>query len=120
MSYYDNFTDWLQSHPVTTGGGLALALTGLRIGLSETNRSFGFVCLEGLSCGLLSMALSQSAIGLLGVDSSVGMLIGATAGFIGVDRLKLVLIKILDLWLARAAPGNGEKSGENSNGNNEQ
>lgn len=119
-NYYDNFADWLQSHPVTTGGGLALALTGLRIGLSETNRSFGFVCLEGLSCGLLSMALSQSAIGLLGVDSSVGMLIGATAGFIGVDRLKLALIKILDLWLARAAPGNGEKAGENRNGNDEQ
>jgi len=119
-NYYDNLTDWLQAHPVTTGGGLALALTGLRIGLSETNRSFGFVCLEGLSCGLLSMALSQSAIGLLGVDSSVGMLIGATAGFIGVDRLKLALIKILDLWLARAVPGSGEKAGENRNGNDEQ
>ena len=119
-NYYDNLTDWLQSHPVTTGGGLALVLTGLRIGLSETNRSFGFVCLEGLSCGLLSMALSQSAIGLLGVDSSVGMLIGATAGFIGVDRLKLALIKILDLWLARAVPGSGEKAGENRNSNDGQ
>lgn len=119
-NYYDNLTDWFQAHPVTTGGGLALVLTALRIGLSETNRSFGFVCLEGLSCGLLSMALSQSAIGLLGVDSSVGMLIGATAGFIGVDRLKLALIKILDLWLARAVPGSGEKAGENRNGNDEQ
>lgn len=118
--YYDNFTDWLQSHPVTTGGGLALVLTGLRIGLSETSRSFGFVCLEGLSCGLLSMALSYAAIGLLGVDNSVGVLIGATAGFIGVDRLKLALIKILDLWLARAVPGGGEKAGENRNGNDEQ
>ena len=45
---------------------------------------------------------------------------GATAGFIGVDRLKLALIKILDLWLARAVPGNGEKAGENRNGNDEQ
>lgn len=119
-SYYDNLTDWLQSHPVTTGGGLALVLTGLRIGLSETNRSFGFVCLEGLSCGLLSMAMTHAAIGLLGVDGSVGVLIGATAGFVGVDRLKLALIKILDLWLARAVPGGGEKTGENSNGNDEQ
>ena len=118
--YYDNFTAWLQAHPVTTGGGLALALTALRIGLSETSRSFGFVCLEGLSCGLLSMALSYAAIGLLGVDSSVGVLIGATAGFIGVDRLKLALIKILDLWLTRAAPGSGGKAGENRNGNDEQ
>lgn len=119
-SYYDNLTDWLQSHPVTTGGGLALVLTGLRIGLSETNRSFGFVCLEGLSCGLLSMAMTHAAIGLLGVDGSVGVLIGATAGFVGVDRLKLALIKILDLWLARAVPGGGEKAGENRNGNDEQ
>ena len=119
-SYYDNLTDWLQSHPVTTGGGLALVLTGLRIGLSETNRSFGFVCLEGLSCGLLSMAMTHAAIGLLGVDGSVGVLIGATAGCVGVDRLKLALIKILDLWLARAVPGGGEKTGENSNGNDEQ
>ena len=36
------------------------------------------------------------------------------------DRLKLALIKILDLWLARAVPGNGEKAGENRNGNDEQ
>lgn len=119
-SYYDNLTDWLQSHPVTTGGGLALVLTGLRIGLSETNRSFGFVCLEGLSCGLLSMAMTHAAIGLLGVDGSVGVLIGATAGFVGVDRLKLALIKILDLWLARAVPRSREKAGENCNGDDEQ
>lgn len=119
-NYYDNLTDWLQSHPVTTGGGLALVLTALRIGLSDTSRSFGFVCMEGLSCGLLSMAMTHAAIGLLGVDSSVGVLIGATAGFIGVDRLKLALIKILDLWLARAVPGSGEKAGGNRNGNDEQ
>lgn len=117
---YDRLADWLQAHPVTTGGGLALVLTSLRLGLSETSRSFGFVCLEGLSCGLLSMAFSYAAIGLLGVDNSVGVLIGATAGFIGVDRLKLALIKILDLWLARQAPGSASQGGQNRNGNDEQ
>ena len=95
-------------------------LTSLRLGLSETSRSFGFVCLEGLSCGLLSMAFSYAAIGMLGVDNSVGVLIGATAGFIGVDRLKLALIKILDLWLARQTPGSAAQGGQNRNGNDEQ
>ena len=60
------------------------------------------VLLEGLSCGLLSMAFSYTTINVCGLDPSVGVFCGATAGFIGVDRLKALLIRILDAYLSRS------------------
>lgn len=112
QNWYDRIAEWLTLHPVSTGGGLALVLTALRTGLSEESRSFGYVCLEGLSCGLLSMAFSYSAVGLLGVDNSIGVLIGASAGFIGVDRIKWVMIRVLDAWVYSKAKGSGPGSAD--------
>lgn len=99
--FYDSLCQWLTDHPISTGGALALILTALRIAMAENNKSFGFVCIEGISCGFLSMAFSYAAIGMLGVDNSVGVLIGASAGFIGLDRLKMLFIKIIDTYLDR-------------------
>lgn len=97
---YDVLCEWLTGHPITTGGVLALILTALRVAMAENRKSFGFVCLEGLSCGLLSMAFSYAAVGMLGVDNSVGVLIGGSAGFIGLDRMKVLFISIVDKWIA--------------------
>lgn len=96
---YDSLCEWLSAHPITTGGILAVILTGLRVAMAEDKKSFGFVCLEGLSCGLLSMAFSYAAIHMLGVDNSVGILIGSSAGFVGLDRLKALFIKLIDSYL---------------------
>lgn len=96
---YDSLCEWLSAHPITTGGILAVILTGLRVAMAEDKKSFGFVCLEGLSCGLLSMAFSYAAIGMLGVDNSVGILIGSSAGFVGLDRMKALFIKVIDTYI---------------------
>lgn len=98
--FYDALCDWLQIHPISTGGCLAIILTGLRVAMAEGNKSFGMVCLEGLSCGLLSMAFSYAAVNMFGVDNSVGILIGASAGFVGIDRLKAIFIRLIDTYLA--------------------
>lgn len=100
---YDEICSWLAQHPISTGGGLAIALTAIRIRLSEDRNSMtaSTVLLEGLSCGLLSMAFSYTAINVCGLDSSIGVFCGATAGFIGVDRLKALLIRVLDAYLSR-------------------
>lgn len=105
-NFYDRICEWLNLHPITTGGFMALILTTMRVAMSENKKSFGYVCLEAFSCGLLSMAFSSSAIGLLHCDPSVAVLIGATAGFIGVDRLKVLIIKILDNWIEKHDPNN--------------
>ena len=97
---YEAVCGWLSAHPITTGGALALILTGLRVAMSEHKKSFGMVCLEGVSCGLLSMAFSYTAINMLNLDPSIGIFIGSTAGFIGVERIQTLMIKILDMWLA--------------------
>lgn len=98
--FYDAFCDWLSVHPITTGGVLAIVLTGLRVAMSEDSKSFKFVCLEGVACGCLSMALSYTAIHLLNLDSSIGVFIGSTAGFIGIERTRVFMIRLLDSWLA--------------------
>lgn len=98
---YDRISEWLTAHPITTGGALALILTGLRVLMAEDRKSFGMVCVEGLACGLLSMAFSYTAIGMLGMDNSIGVLIGSSAGFIGIDRTKLLFIRFLDAYIAR-------------------
>ena len=105
---YDSLCEWLSAHPITTGGVLALILTGLRVGLSETKKSFGFVCLEGLACGLLSMAFSYAAINMMNFDPSIGIFIGSTAGFIGIERIQTLMIKILDAWIASRSGHNKE------------
>lgn len=97
---YDHLCSWLSAHPITTGGVLALILTGLRVAMSENKKSFGMVCLEGVSCGLLSMAFSYTAINMLHLDPSIGIFIGSTAGFIGVERIQTLMLKIIDMWLA--------------------
>lgn len=106
--FYDQICAWLSEHPISTGGLLALLLTAIRVGLSETNKSFGFVCLEGLACGLLSMAFSYAAINMMHFDPSVGILIGSTAGFIGIERIQTLMIKILDAWIATRSGHNKE------------
>lgn len=109
---YDAICEWLSIHPVSTGGLLAIILTALRIAMAENNKSFAFVCVEGLCCGLLSMAFSYSAIGMLGVDSSVAVLIGGSAGFIGLDRLKVAFIKVFDAWVSSHSNSNDGKKEE--------
>lgn len=99
--FYDAFCEWLSIHPITTGGCLALILTALRVAMSEDNKSFKFVCLEGVACGFLSMALSYTAIHLLNLDSSIGVFIGSTAGFIGIERTRAFMVRLLDSWVAR-------------------
>lgn len=99
--FYDSFCEWLSIHPITTGGILAIILTAFRVIMAEDKKSFGLVCLEGLSCGLLSMAFSYAAIGMLGVDNSVGVLIGGSAGFVGLDRMKALFIAGVDRFLER-------------------
>lgn len=101
---YDEMCTWLSQHPISTGGCLAIVLTAIRIRLSEDRNSMtaSTVLLEGLSCGLLSMAFSYTAINVCGLDSSIGVFCGATAGFIGVDRLKALFIRILDAYLSRS------------------
>lgn len=103
--FYDALCEWLSIHPITTGGMLALILTALRVALSETSRSFSYVCMEGLACGFLSMAFSYTAINMLGVDPSIGTLIGATAGFIGIERTRAFMIKLLDAWILKQKGG---------------
>lgn len=96
---YNDICQWLTNNPISTGGVLALILTGIRVAMAENKKSFGLVCLEGLCCGLLSMAFSYSAINMLHLDPSVGVLFGATAGFIGLDRLKALFIALIDSYL---------------------
>lgn len=103
--FYERFCDWLTIHPITTGGILAVILTALRVAMSETDKSFGYVCMEGVACGLLSMAFSYAAINMMSLDPSVGIFIGSTAGFIGVERLRILFIKLIDIYL-------GAKSGK--------
>jgi hypothetical protein len=55
--------------------------------------------MEGVACGLLSMSFSYAAINLMSLDPSVGIFIGSTAGFIGVERLRILFIKLIDLYL---------------------
>lgn len=98
---YDTVCEWLSAHPITTGGILAIVLTGLRVAMSEDKKTFGYICLEGLACGLLSMAFSYAAIGMLGVDNSVGVLIGSSAGFIGIDRIRVLFILLLDKYVTK-------------------
>lgn len=109
-NWYDRISEWLTAHPISTGGALALILTALRVIMAEDNKSFGMVCVEGLACGLLSMAFSYAATGMLGVDNSVGVLIGASAGFIGLDRMKSLFIRAIDAYLAHHNGGNSEPS----------
>lgn len=98
---YDRIAEWLTGHQITTGGSLAIILTAIRVLRSQRQPTFGMVCLEGLCCGLLSMAFSYSAVHLLNVDPSVGVLIGASAGFVGLDRLKILFLAVLDRYLLR-------------------
>ena len=110
---YDELCAWLTQHPISTGGCLAVVLTAIRIRLSEdrASRTVSTVLLEGLSCGLLSMAFSYTAINVCGLDSSVGVFCGATAGFIGVDQLKLLFLRMIDAYLSRRTHGlPGEQS----------
>ena len=100
-NWYDRIAEWLTAHPISTGGVLALVLTGLRVSMAEHKKSFGMVCIEGLACGLLSMAFSYAAIHILNFDPSIGIFIGSTAGFIGIERIQTLMIKILDLWLEK-------------------
>lgn len=97
--FYDQICAWLSEHPISTGGLLAVILTALRVAMSETEKSFGYVCMEGLACGLLSMAFSYAAIHMFAVDNSVGILIGSSAGFVGLDRMKALFIKLIDSYL---------------------
>lgn len=97
--FYERFCDWLAIHPITTGGILAVILTALRVAMSETDKSFGYVCMEGLACGLLSTAFSYAAINMMDLDNSVGVLIGSSAGFVGIDRLRILFIKLIDIYL---------------------
>lgn len=103
--FYDGLCGWLSIHPITTGGMLALILTALRVSLSETSRSFSYVCMEGLACGFLSMAFSHTAINMLNVDPSIGTLMGATAGFVGIERTRAFMIKLLDAWILKQKGG---------------
>ncbi len=112
QNLYDRICEWLSIHPISTGGCLAVILTAIRIALSETNKSFGFVCLEGIACGLLSMAFSYTAINLMHLDPSIGILIGSTAGFIGIERIQTLMIKLLDLWLVKHSTGKQNKEDE--------
>lgn len=103
---YDRIADWLTAHPISTGGVLALVLTALRVGMAEHKKSFGMVCVEGLACGLLSMAFSYAAINIMHLDPSIGIFIGSTAGFIGIERIQTLMLKLLDAWIAaRSAKG---------------
>lgn len=104
--FYERFCDWLTIHPITTGGILAVILTALRVAMSETDKSFGYVCMEGVACGLLSMAFSYAAINMMSLDPSVGIFIGSTAGFIGVERIQTLMIKILDTWVTSKSKRN--------------
>lgn len=101
MNLYDRVAEWLTAHPIPTGGALALTLTALRVLMANDRKSFGMVCVEGLACGLLSMAFSYAAIHILNFDPSIGIFIGSTAGFIGIERIQTLMIKILDLWLEK-------------------
>ena len=107
---YEALCEWLSIHPITTGGILAVTLTAFRVALAENRKSFGFVCLEGLSCGLLSMAFSYTAINMLNMDPSIGIFMGSTAGFIGLERIQALFIRLLDKWVAI-------KTGEKNDGN---
>lgn len=112
MNLYDRIAEWLTAHPISTGGALALVLTGLRVGMAEHKKSFGMVCIEGLACGLLSMAFSYAAIHILNFDPSIGIFIGSTAGFIGIERIQVLMIKILDLWLEKHSAVNHSKDSD--------
>lgn len=112
MNLYDRIAEWLTAHPISTGGALALVLTGLRVGMAEHKKSFGMVCIEGLACGLLSMAFSYAAIHILNFDPSIGIFIGSTAGFIGIERIQTLMIKILDLWLEKHSVVNQSKDSD--------
>lgn len=106
---YENFCNWLTAHPISCGGILALILTAIRVGLAEDKKSFPLVCLEAVGCGLLSVAFSYSAINFFHCDQSIAVLIGSTAGFIGVDRIKLIMLKCIDNFLNKK----GVKDDEN-------
>lgn len=112
MNLYDRIAEWLTAHPISTGGALALVLTALRVLMAEDRKPFGMVCVEGLACGLLSMAFSSAATGMLGVDNSVGVLIGASAGFIGLDRMKALFIRVIDAYISRHSDGTETGKGE--------
>lgn len=98
---YESFCSWITGHPISCGGILALILTTIRVALAEDKRSFSMVCLEAVGCGLLSVAFSYSAISMFHCDQSIAVLIGSSAGFIGIDRIKLIMLKIIDNLLAR-------------------
>lgn len=112
LNLYDKVSEWLALHPITTGGALALILTGIRVIRNQQRPTFATVCLEGVCCGLLSMAFSYAAIGMLGADSSVGVLIGSTAGFIGLDRIKVLFNALLDHYLLKASQSAPDKPEE--------
>lgn len=109
MNLYDRIAEWLTAHPISTGGALALILTALRVIMAEDNKSFGRVCVEGLACGLLSMAFSSAAINIMHLDPSIGIFIGSTAGFIGIERIQTLMVKLLDLWLEKHSAVNHSK-----------
>lgn len=108
MNLYDRLAEWLTAHPISTGGALALVLTGLRVSMAEHKKSFGMVCIEGLACGLLSMAFSYAAIHILSFDPSIGIFIGSTAGFIGIERIQTLMLKLLDAWIAARSAKDGD------------
>lgn len=108
MNLYDRVAEWLTAHPISTGGALALVLTALRVLMAEDRKPFGMVCVEGLACGLLSMAFSSAAINIMHMDPSIGIFIGSTAGFIGIERIQTLMIKLLDAWIAARSAKDGD------------
>lgn len=84
---------WLSAHsPVIYGGLLAMATAIVRV--IYAGGTFRQWLLEGVLCGLLSLTLS-SGLGLVGLPMSAASFMGGMVGFLGVETLREVAIKVL-------------------------
>lgn len=116
-SLWGTILDWLlDPSPALQGFLMALLIAVLRLIYDRKEKAWQRIALEGLLCGLLTVAgTSITALALSlwwptfqAPVAQIAIGVGGTVGFFGVEAVRRAAVRLLNIKLREVGPGGSE------------